>query len=119
MLKTIGGMLAFLIATVIAPGAHAGTITFTTTGPNDYTVLKCTTSACSSTSSIVSGTPLATNVYNTSGQFFLIEASGANTTTSFGIDSLSFTAVPEPATFGLVGLALVGLGTLKLKRRRG
>jgi hypothetical protein len=44
--------------------------------------------------------------------------SGVGTEFTFGADTELFAPVPEPATYGMVGLALAGLGALRFRRRK-
>ena len=90
-----------------------------------WTLYSCSTTAVTScTTVLTSATNTAANTNFTSSTFssigkdFAIIANNS-TTTAFGINSLTYTATttPEPATLGMVGITLLGLGGLHLRRR--
>jgi hypothetical protein len=60
-----------------------------------------------------------TDTLSGSGNTFLVSAlfPRGDATDRFKIDSLTVSTVPEPATFGLIGVALSTIGVLKRKRR--
>jgi PEP-CTERM motif len=94
---------------------------------SSWALYSCTGTAVSScTTLLTSGAGTAANTafnsttFSHTGQDFAILATG-NSTTAFGVNNLSYTytATPEPATLGLVGLSLLGLGGLRLRRKAG
>jgi hypothetical protein len=94
-------------------------------GTSDWALYSCTTTAVSScTTTLVSGTNTPANTtfnsssFSSTGQYFAILAT-SNTNTAFGINNLTYaSSVPEPATLSLVGMSLLGLGGLRLRRSR-
>jgi hypothetical protein len=73
-----------------------------------------------------SGTPVTDALAGGDVTYLLIGASvpdAGTTTDSFKLNTLTVnnvvTATPEPATFGLLGLALTGLGVYGRKRKPG
>ncbi len=96
-------------------------------GASTWALYSCTGTAVSTcTTTLTSGTNTPANTtfnsttFSSTGKDFAILAT-SNTNTAFGINNLSYTytATPEPATLGLVGLSLLGLGGLRLRRKAG
>ena len=95
-------------------------------GTSNWALYSCTGSAvstCTTTLLNVTGTAPNTafdsSAFSSTGKYFAILAT-SSTNTAFGINNLtySYTGAPEPATLGLVGISLLGLGGLRLHRSR-
>ena len=96
-------------------------------GASTWALHSCTGTAVSTcTTALTSGTNTPANTtfnsaaFSSTGKNFAILAT-ANTNTAFGINNLSYTVTsttPEPATLSLVGMSLLGLGSLRLRRRK-
>jgi hypothetical protein len=105
---------------VTLTGAHLDFIT-TGTAQNAYAVYTCTTAACTSRTLLTSGTSNANGnaaiSFSGISRFFEIAVNGANT--QMGVNSLTFdtSTVPEPATYGMMGLGLGLLGLARFRRR--
>jgi hypothetical protein len=91
---------------------------------NTFDIYNCGTDAtCSSPVLLGTDTQGANSTFATNGGDFTpgagqyFEVSAASATTEFGIESITF-STPEPATLGLVGISLLGLGGLHLRRNK-
>ena len=91
-----------------------------------WTLYSCTTTALTSCTSVLTSatntganTNFTSTTFSATGKDFAIIANN-NSTTAFGVNSLTYSvsSVPEPATLGMVGISLLGLGTLRFKRRK-
>jgi len=92
-------------------------------GTSNWALYSCTgtaVSTCTTTLLNVTGTAPNTafnsSAFSSTGKYFAILAT-SDSGTAFGINNLTYnyTGTPEPATLGLVGVSLLGLGGLRLR----
>jgi len=97
-------------------------LTLTGNTNNKFTVLNCTTSACTTSTTIVGNqTATAAPTFTTNNSGTIFQISGSNPNSGFGIDALTFSAAsvetPEPATLSLIGAAFLLLGAVRLRTK--